>query len=92
MIYITEQVLFLSVHRDIPDQDSSIDEDMQTTGSSIMFIKTWLSTLETVYNRSLCLSDETLKAVGPFHLVSMPGEVKYPTQGVNVYLVVDSTF
>ena len=27
----------------------------------------------------LCLSDETLKAVGPFYLVSMPGEVKYPT-------------
>ena len=33
---------------------------------------------------SLCLSEETLKTVGPFSLVSMPGEVKYPTQGVNV--------
>ena len=33
---------------------------------------------------SLCISDETLKAVGPFYLVSMPGEVKYPTKGVNV--------
>ena len=33
---------------------------------------------------SLCLSDEALKAVGPFYLVSMPGEVKVPTQGVNV--------
>ena len=33
---------------------------------------------------SLYLSDETLKAVGPFCLVSMPGEVKDPTQGVNV--------
>ena len=33
---------------------------------------------------SLCLSDETLQAVGPFYLVSMPGEVKYPTHGVNV--------
>ena len=32
----------------------------------------------------LCLSEETLKAGGPFYLVSMPGEVKYPTQGVNV--------
>ena len=31
---------------------------------------------------SLCLSDETLKAVGPFYLVSMPGEEKYPTQEV----------
>ena len=26
-----------------------------------------------------CLSDETLKAVRPFYLVSMPGEVKDPT-------------
>ena len=25
---------------------------------------------------------ETLKAVGPFHQVAMPGEVKEPTQGV----------
>ena len=32
----------------------------------------------------LCLSEEALKAGGPFYLVSMPGEVKYPTQGVNV--------
>ena len=32
----------------------------------------------------LCRSDETLKAVGPFYLVSMPGEVKYPTHRVNV--------
>ncbi len=28
---------------------------------------------------SLCLSEETLKPVGPFYLVSMPGEVKDPT-------------
>ena len=33
----------------------------------------------------LRLSEETLEAVGPFYLVSMPGEVKYdPTQGVDV--------
>ena len=32
---------------------------------------------------SRCLSEEILKAVGPFYLVSMPGEVKDPTQGVN---------
>ena len=32
---------------------------------------------------SLCLSKETLKAVGPFYLVPMPGEAKDPTQGVN---------
>ena len=29
----------------------------------------------------LCLSEETLKASGPFYLV--PGEVKDPTQGIN---------
>ena len=29
----------------------------------------------------LCLSEETLKAGGPFYLVSMPWEVKDPTQG-----------
>ena len=49
----------------------------------LLGVKTWLSTLEIV-NLELCLSDETLKAVGPFYLVSMPGEVKDPTQGVNV--------
>ena len=38
----------------------------------------------------LCLSEETLKADGPFYLVSMPGEVKDPTQRVNVKPVVDS--
>ena len=29
----------------------------------------------------LYLSEETLKAGGPFYLVSMPGKVKVPTQG-----------
>ena len=32
----------------------------------------------------LCLSEETLKAGGPVYLVSMPGEIKDPTRGVNV--------
>ena len=32
----------------------------------------------------LCLSEETLKAGGPVYLVAMPGDVKDPTQGVNV--------
>ena len=31
-----------------------------------------------------CLSEETLKAGGLFCLVSVPGEVKDPTHGVNV--------
>ena len=30
----------------------------------------------------LCLSEETLKAGGPFYLVSMPGEVKDPNKCV----------
>ena len=32
----------------------------------------------------LCLSEDKLKPGDPFYLVSMPGEAKYPTQGVNV--------
>ena len=48
---------------------------------TLLGVKTWLSALEIVY---LCLSEETVKAVGPFYLVSMPGEVKDATQGVNV--------
>ena len=41
---------------------------------------------------NFCLrpSGETLKNVGPFYMASMPGEVKYPTQGVNVQHAVDS--
>ena len=31
-----------------------------------------------------CLSEETPKAGGPFYLVSTPGEIKDPTQVVNV--------
>ena len=37
-----------------------------------------------VHPTFVCLSEETLIAGGPFYLVSMPGEVKDPTQGVNV--------
>ena len=56
--------------------------DSRTRHVSLLGVKTWLSTLQIVY-LELCLSEETLKAVGPFYLVSMPGEVKDPTQGVN---------
>ena len=31
-----------------------------------------------------CLSEETLKAVGPFYLVSMPGEAKDPTHNSEI--------
>ena len=36
----------------------------------------------------LCLSEETLKVGGPFYLV--PGEVKDPTHGENIYPLADS--
>ena len=38
---------------------------------ALLGIRTWLYTLEIVY-RSSCLLDETLTAVGPFYLMSMP--------------------
>ena len=47
--------------------------DSRTRHVSLLGVKTWLSTLEIVY---LCLSEETLKAVGPFYRVPMLGEVK----------------
>ena len=37
-----------------------------------------------LYPLCQCLLEETLKAVGPFYLVSVPGEEKDPTHGVNV--------
>ena len=42
--------------------------------------------LRQFYSSHICLYvlEEKLKAGGPFYLVSMPGEVKVPTQGVNV--------
>ena len=36
----------------------------------------------------LCFLEVKLKAGGPFYLVSKPGEVKHPTQGVNVYALI----
>ena len=58
--------------------------DSRTRHVTLLGVKTWLSTLEIVY---LCVfSEETLKA---FYLVSMPGEVKDPTQGVNRHIGVN---
>ena len=48
-----------------------------------MFYDTYSHALYIRDCESLCLSDETVKAVGPFYLVSMSGEVKDPTN-VNV--------
>ena len=53
--------------------------DRTVNGSSPAAVKTF-GTLATPFTPPCqCLSDETLKAVGPFYMVSMPGEVKDPT-------------
>ena len=52
--------------------------DRTVNGSSPAAVKT--GTLAIPFTPPCqCLSDETLKAVGPFYLVSMSGEVKDPT-------------
>ena len=43
--------------------------------------------LEIVNLSVTCLSDETVKAVGPFYMVSMPGEVKDPIKKMLTQLV-----
>ena len=55
--------------------------DRTVDGSSPTSVKTFLSGTLAIPFTPLCqcLSDETVKAVGPFYLVSMPGEVKDPT-------------
>ena len=52
--------------------------DWTFDGSSPTSVNTFLFGTS-VYPACQCLSDETVKAVGPFYLVSMPGEVKDPT-------------
>ena len=56
--------------------------DRTVNGSSPAAVKTFrfFGTLAIPFTPPCqCLSDETLKTVGPFYLVSMPGEVKDPT-------------
>ena len=68
-------------------RDGSVDRacDWQSSGRAIESHWDRLETLAISFTPLCqCLSEETLKAVGPFYLVPMPGEVKYPTQGVNV--------
>ena len=63
---------------------------MPLVAGSIPGLGTWLVVrcknlaLNIIDCVSLCLLEETLNAGGPFYLVAMPGEVKYPTQGVHV--------
>ena len=55
--------------------------DRTVDGSSPISVKTFLfGTLAIPFTPLCqCLSDETVKAVGPFYLVFMPEEVKDPT-------------
>ena len=55
--------------------DRTFDGSSPTSGKKLFFRNVGNS----VYPACQCLSDETVKAVGPFYLVSMPGEVKDPT-------------
>ena len=55
--------------------------DRMVDGSSLTSVKTFrFGTLAISFTPLCqCLSDETVKAVGPFYMLSMPGEVKDPT-------------
>ena len=82
-----------SVHLLLPERRSSpvVGRSLSTPAARVQF-PGWEARIIRCKNlalyirvcEALCLSDETLKAVGPFYMVSMPGEVKDPTQGVNV--------
>ena len=65
--------------------EGSLDSNANSSTSLPHFV--------TISFTPLChsISEDTLKAVGPYYLLSMPGEVKHSTQGVNVQPVVDST-
>ena len=70
---------------------SAAKSDRTFDGSSPTSVNTFLfRTLAIPFTPLFqCLSDETVKAVGPFYMVSMPGEVKDPTSPHwNVYLTV----
>ena len=52
---------------------------LEKWGSVVVSMSAWPAG-ETVYLYR-CLSEETLKAIGPFFMVSMPADVKDPTRG-----------
>ena len=64
----------------------------QRLGSMIVNQEDWGSSLPVDISKFgqfrshayMCLSDETPKAIGPFYLVSMPGELEDLTQVINV--------
>ena len=80
--YLTCSLLSLSAGEDMALIDTPTNK---THGRN----PTLLSSSGTMNNRDgrereTRLSEKTLKVGGPYYLVSMPGEVKDPTQRVNV--------
>ena len=65
-------------HRKIGDV-AEWARELTGDGSSPAAVKTFRFASELWQFRLQCLSNETLKAVGPFYLVFMSGEVKDPT-------------
>ena len=61
--------------------DRASTGDRRVDGSSPTSVKTFrLGTLAIPFTPLCqCISNETVNTVGPFYLVSMPGEVKDPT-------------
>ena len=53
-------------------------------GTGMLYVRCKNLVLNTRDCVSPCLSDNTLKAFGTYYLLAMQGEMKYPTQGVNV--------
>ena len=92
-----QQVLFSSWHQGwgwpyVGSGDQAVEHRTVNRGDGGSIPPTAVLNLRQFRSPNICLylSEETLKAGGPFDLVSMPGKVKDPTQGVNVYPVVDS--
>ena len=62
----------------------AVERQIVNRGGGGSIPPTAVSKLRQFYSPRLCVSEEILKSDGPFYLMSMPGEVKDPTQGVNV--------
>ena len=72
--------------REVGSSGRAVEHQTVNRGDSDSIPPTVVSKIRQFHSPHIyqCLLEETLKAGGPFYLVSMPGEVKDPTQGVNV--------
>ena len=82
---VQTEVSYLLIYVVVGSGDSAVERRTVNRGDGGSIPPTAVSKLRQFRSPHIaCLSEETLKADGPFCLVSMPGEVKDPTQGVNV--------